>query len=69
MHHGEADWVANGRLPHPSGDVLRAVAIFVFQPNSMVALSSRRGERLQPPRPLFRLALGIYERHGDGAAH
>ena len=35
----------------------------------MVALSSRRGERLQLPRPPFCLALGIYERHGDAAAH
>jgi hypothetical protein len=42
--------VANGRSPHPSGDVPRAVANVVFQPKSMVALSSERGERLQPPR-------------------
>jgi hypothetical protein len=32
----------------------------------VVALSSEGGERLQPPRPPFCLALGIYERHGDG---
>ena len=62
-------WVANGRSPHPSGDVPRAVANVVFQPKSMSALSRRRGERLQPPRPPFCLALGIYERPGDGAAH
>src|SRR5438876_5482905 len=64
-----ANWVASGRSPHPSGDVPRAAANVVFQPKSMAALSGRRGERLQPPRPPSCLALGIYERHGDGAAH
>src|SRR6266404_321758 len=54
---------------HPSGDVPTAVANVVFQPKSMVALSSRRGKRLQPQRLPFCLALGIYERHGDGATH
>ena len=35
----------------------------------IVVASNRRGERLQPPRLPFCLSLGIYERHGDGAAH
>jgi hypothetical protein len=38
----------NERSPHPSGDVPTAVENVVFQPKSMVALSSRRGKRLRP---------------------
>src|SRR5262249_19028800 len=53
----------------PSSDVPRAVANVVFQSKCITALSSRRGERLQPREPPFCLPLGIYERHRHRAAH